>query len=167
MTRNNSLTAIGFVVVTSISLTLQTPAAQAAQQVCCCGATKWDGRKCWWVPSPGECPNVESGRQKWDAGIGKCIDTGSGGVGGGGDAEKRLGKKPVTKRLGKKPVMPGSSGGVGGDKSITRTKPPVDPGMWHEMTQAECEGYGRRYDPQTGACWPGHSSGQGGGGGGD
>ena len=130
MTRNNSLTAIGFVVVTFISLTLQTTAAQAAQQVCCCGATKWDGRKCWWEPSPGECPDVESGRQKWDAGMGKCIDTGSGGVGGGGDAEKRLGKKPVTKRLGKKPVMPGSSGGVGGGST-------------------DC-GPGYRYDPESG-----------------
>ena len=112
MTRNNSLTAIGFVVVTFISLTLQTTAAQAAREVCCCGATKWDGRKCWWEPHPGECPGVESGRQKWDAGIGKCIDTGSGGVGEGStdcgpgysyDPERGCRK---IKRIGKKKVMP-------------------------------------------------------------
>jgi hypothetical protein len=130
MIRNNFVIAIGFGVITFISLILQPTAAQAAQQVCCCGATKWDGRKCWWEPLPGECPGVESGRQRWDAGNGQCIDTGSGGVGGGStDCGPGYSYDPER--------------GCRKIKQIGKSK---------DQRRAECESRGNQWNSETGRC---------------
>ena len=171
MTRNNLVTALGFIVLGFIALTLQLTPAQAFHLLGHSYSHVGVGSPVRKVAD--DCPP----RATFSVERGKCVCP----PGETWEEGKGCAKRPVKSIGKKKPVMPGGSGGVGGGSTDCGPGYRYDPESgcriikslgkkYVPWTKDNCESMpgGGSYNPQTGVCtFGGGHSGGGGGAGGD